>query len=124
RELVAGIREKRWSAAQVIRDYVTRIDAVDPSVQAWEHLHAERALAQAAAVDAGNRRGALHGVPVAIKDIIDVQDMPTRYGSTIYAGAGPGRQSARCVAALERAGAIVLGKSVTTEFAYYTPGKT
>jgi Asp-tRNA(Asn)/Glu-tRNA(Gln) amidotransferase A subunit family amidase len=66
----------------------------------------------------------LHGVPLAVKDIIDVAGMPTRYGSPIYASAGPAAVSAECVEALDRAGGIVIGKSVTTEFAYYTPGKT
>lgn len=128
RELVAGIREKQWTAAQAMRACLARIDALEPELQAWEHLDFERAITRAEAVDGALVRGAgvdpLAGAPLAVKDIIDVQGMPTRYGSAIYAAARPASESAECVQALEDAGAIVVGKSVTTEFAYYTPGKT
>ena len=124
RELAAGVRDQRWSAAQVVRSHVERIRSLDSRVQAWEHLDLDRAIAQAEAADRATVRGPLQGVPVAIKDIIDVRGMPTRCGSPIHAQGDAARESAVCVSALERAGAIVLGKSVTTEFAYYTPGKT
>jgi Asp-tRNA(Asn)/Glu-tRNA(Gln) amidotransferase A subunit family amidase len=83
-------------------------------------------MREAERADAEPAAGAkpLAGAPVAIKDIIDVCGSPTKYGSPIYASAAPAAESAECVQALERAGAIVLGKTVTTEFAYYTPGKT
>jgi Asp-tRNA(Asn)/Glu-tRNA(Gln) amidotransferase A subunit family amidase len=123
-DLVTGARENRWSAVDVTRACLERARALEATVQAWECLEPSYALERAQEVDATVARGPLHGVPVAIKDIIDVAGMPTRYGSPIYASAKPASQSAECVAALERAGAIVLGKSVTTEFAYYTPGKT
>ena len=123
-ELVAGARRQRWSAAEVVRGYLERIETLEPRVQAWEHLDVKGALARANAADAGAARGALHSAPIAIKDIIDVAGMPTRCGSRIYASAAEVAHSAECVEALERAGAIVVGKSVTTEFAYYTPGKT
>jgi len=124
RELVAGVREKRWRESAVIRAVAAQIAARDREIQAWEHLDVARAMDCAERADAGAAQGSLQGVPVAVKDIIDVAGMPTRYGSPIYASAGPAAESAECVQALERAGAIVLGKSVTTEFAYYTPGKT
>src|SRR5687767_7735624 len=124
RELVAGVNEKRWSAAEVMRAHVQRIDAREPEVQAWEHLDADRAQREAEAADRSAAAAPLKGVPVAVKDIIDVAGMPTRCGSPIHADAAPAAQSAECIQALERAGAIVLGKSVTTEFAYYTPRKT
>jgi len=124
RELAAGVRDQRWSAAQVVRSHVERIRSLDSRVQAWEHLDLDRASAQAEAADRSTVRGPLQVVPVAIKDIIDVRGMPTRCGSPIHAHVDAARESAVCVNALERAGAIVLGKSVTTEFAYYTPGKT
>jgi Asp-tRNA(Asn)/Glu-tRNA(Gln) amidotransferase A subunit family amidase len=123
-ELVAGVRENRWTAADTTRACLERIAALEPTVQAWEHLQPDDALARAKRLDAEALRGALQGVPIAIKDIIDVAGMPTGYGSPIYALARPAAQSAECIAALEHAGAIVLGKSVTTEFAYYTPRKT
>lgn len=124
RELVAGVNDRRWSATAVMRAHAQRIEAREPKVEAWEHLDLDRALHEAAAMDSSDTPQPLKGAPVAIKDIIDVAGMPTRYGSPVYADASPAFESAECVAALERAGAIVLGKSVTTEFAYYTPRKT
>jgi Asp-tRNA(Asn)/Glu-tRNA(Gln) amidotransferase A subunit family amidase len=124
RDLAAGIRDKRWSAAEVMRAHAARIVELEPRVQAWEHLDIDRAMTKAEAADAAPARGTLQGVPVAVKDIIDVAGMPTRYGSPIYSDASAAAESAMCVQWLERAGAIVVGKSVTTEFAYYTPRKT
>lgn len=126
REIVAGIRHGRWSAAAVMRSCLARAAELEPSVQAWEYTEPERAMAWAEMADggAGGARGALHGAPLAVKDIIDVAGMPTRFGSPIYESAQRAPESAQSVQALERAGAIVVGKSVTTEFAYYSPGKT
>jgi Asp-tRNA(Asn)/Glu-tRNA(Gln) amidotransferase A subunit family amidase len=124
RELAAGVRARRWTAAEVMRACAARIEAWEPRVQAWAHLDVERAIARAKALDATAAHGTLGGVPVAVKDIIDVAGMPTRYGSDIYASAPPAPETAECVEALMRAGAIVVGKTVSTEFAYYSPGKT
>ena len=130
REIVAGIRHKRWTATAVMRSHATRIAACEAEVRAWEHLDLDRAMAQAEHADAALSSASpaqarpLEGAPIAIKDIIDFDGVPTRYGSPIYATAAPAFESAECVQALERAGAIPLGKTVTTEFAYYTPGKT
>jgi Asp-tRNA(Asn)/Glu-tRNA(Gln) amidotransferase A subunit family amidase len=104
-----------------VRAHAERIAALEPRVQAWATLDLDRAVQRAEALDAA---GALAGVPVAIKDIIDVAGLPTKCGSPIYESASPAPRSAVCVTALENAGAVVLGKSVTTEFAYYTPRKT
>jgi Asp-tRNA(Asn)/Glu-tRNA(Gln) amidotransferase A subunit family amidase len=100
-----------------------RITAREESVRAWEYLDPEAALAQARARDHSPTRGPLHGVPVGIKDLIDTSDMPTSYGSPIYAGHQPAWDAAS-VALLRVAGAVILGKTVTTEFAMFTPGKT
>jgi Asp-tRNA(Asn)/Glu-tRNA(Gln) amidotransferase A subunit family amidase len=100
-----------------------RITAREESVRAWEYLDPEAALAQARARDRSSTRGPLHGVPVGIKDLIDTSDMPTSYGSPIYAGYQPAWDAAS-VALLRVAGAVILGKTVTTEFAMFTPGKT
>lgn len=100
-----------------------RIDARDADVRAWKTLDRERALAEAAARDAEAPRGPLHGVPVGVKDVIDTADYPTGYGSSIYEGARPAADAA-CVALLREAGLVVLGKTVTTEFAMRTPGVT
>lgn len=100
-----------------------RIEERDPVVGAWEYIDPDAAIRQARARDAEARRGPLHGIPVAIKDYIDTVDMPTGYGSPIYEGHRPGADAA-CVALLREAGAVILGKTVTTEFAAVTPGKT
>src|SRR5687767_11385462 len=116
REMLAGLRDGRFSAAALMRSCLGRIAARDTEVQAWAHIDHERAMTLAEAADsaASEARGALHGVPLAVKDIIEVAGMPTRYGSRIYDAAAAAAASAECVRALERAGAIVAGKSVTT----------
>ncbi len=100
-----------------------RIAERDSDVRAWVHRDADAALAEARSRDSEPARGPLHGIPVGIKDIYDTADMPTAYGSVLYEGHRPAADSAP-VAALRAAGAIVPGKTVTTEFAYLTPGPT
>ena len=121
------IRDGIISSQQLIEACLARIRAVDPQVQAWAFLDSDHARAQARAADdrrlSGQSIGGLHGVPVAIKDIFDTADMPTEYGSPIYEGRTPSRD-ATVVSLLRAAGAIILGKTVTTEFAYFFPGKT
>jgi Asp-tRNA(Asn)/Glu-tRNA(Gln) amidotransferase A subunit family amidase len=121
RDIAAGVREKRHTAAEVARTHAARIDALEPKVKAWAALDAGRAIARAESLDS---TGPLAGVPLAIKDILDVAGLPTRCGSPIYESAAPAPRSAACVTALENAGGVIFGKSVTTEFAYYTPRKT
>jgi Asp-tRNA(Asn)/Glu-tRNA(Gln) amidotransferase A subunit family amidase len=115
------------SSEQLVEAYLARIREVDERVQAWAFLDPAHALAQARAADerrlSGEPIGPLHGVPVAVKDIFDTADMPTEYGSALYAGRTPSRD-ATVVAMLRAAGALILGKTVTTEFAYFAPGKT
>src|SRR5438477_5007490 len=93
------------------------------SVKAWAWLDPEHALAQARAVDRAGRPGLLAGLPIGIKDIIDTVDMPTEHGSPLYRGNRPFADAA-CVALLRMAGAVILGKTVTTEFANRFPGAT
>jgi Asp-tRNA(Asn)/Glu-tRNA(Gln) amidotransferase A subunit family amidase len=104
-----------------------RIRAVDPQIEAWAFLDPEYALAQARARDADRREGRptgpLHGVPVAIKDIIDTGDMPTEDGTVLHAGRTPAHD-ATVVSMLRAAGAVIMGKTVTTELATLSPGKT
>lgn len=107
----------------LVRACLEQIEAREPSIGAWTYLNPDHALAQARACDRSPTRGLLHGVPVGIKDIIDTADMPTAYGSAIYAQHQPA-WDAPCVALLRAAGAVILGKTVTTEFAMYAPGKT
>jgi Asp-tRNA(Asn)/Glu-tRNA(Gln) amidotransferase A subunit family amidase len=103
--------------------YLKRIELRDPSIRAWRHLDVARALAAARGADQDSARGKLWGIPVAIKDIIDTADLPTGYGSRIYAHHQPVADAA-CVARIREAGGIVLGKTVSTEFAYFEPGPT
>jgi Asp-tRNA(Asn)/Glu-tRNA(Gln) amidotransferase A subunit family amidase len=111
------------TSERLVTDCLARIAARDGAVHAWCHLEEGRALAAARAADATAPRSALHGIPVGVKDICDTADMPTTYGSRVYAGHRPGKDAA-CVQRLRDLGAIVLGKTVTTEFAYFTPGPT
>jgi Asp-tRNA(Asn)/Glu-tRNA(Gln) amidotransferase A subunit family amidase len=121
------IRDGVITSEQLVRACLRRVDDVDRDVQAWAFLDPEHALAQARAADelrrSGQPTGPLHGVPVGIKDIIDTGDMPTENGSALHAGRTPARD-ATVVAMLRGAGAVIMGKTVTTEFATRTPGKT
>ena len=107
----------------VVRDCLDRIAARDGIVKAWVNFDPELALAQARALDRGPRRGPLHGIPIGVKDIIDTFDMPTEMGSPIYRGHRP-LADAACVALLRRAGAVILGKTATCEFAGMAPAET
>jgi Asp-tRNA(Asn)/Glu-tRNA(Gln) amidotransferase A subunit family amidase len=122
-ELASGLQSRTLSATQVALACLERIEEREASIGAWSYLDREQVLAQARALDAGGVRGLLHGVPVGIKDIIATADMPTEYGSSIYAGHRPAWDAA-CVAAIRAAGGLVMGKTVTTEFASMHPGKT
>jgi len=122
-----AIRDGAISSEQLVEACLARIDAVEPAVQAWQYLDPEHALEQARARDLDRREGRptgpLHGVPVGVKDIIDTADMPTEDGTVLHAGRMPDRD-ATVVAMLRAAGAVIMGKTVTTECATYTPGKT
>ena len=111
------------TAEQMARACLARIEQRDAKVNAWIYVDADAVLAQARQLDAGPVRGLLHGLPLGVKDLIDTADMPTGYGSAVYAGHRP-RADAACVALARAAGALVLGKTVTTEFAWFYPGKT
>jgi len=122
-EMAAAIASGSTTSEAVVRACIERIAAREPQVLAWQYFNAEQALAQARAIDKSGRRGALAGVPFGIKDIIDTCDMPTEMGSPIYAGHRP-RGDAAVVALSRKAGGVLLGKTVTTEFANRFPGKT
>jgi Asp-tRNA(Asn)/Glu-tRNA(Gln) amidotransferase A subunit family amidase len=115
------------SAEDYTRACLDRIEALDGEIKAFVHLDRDHALAQARRLDErrleGHAIGRLHGIPVAIKDIIDTADYPTEFGSPIAAGRRP-RHDATVVAKLRAAGAVIIGKTVTTECAYYHPGPT
>jgi len=126
-DMARAVADGAISSEQLVEACLARIREIEATVQAWAHLDPEYALAQARAADAwrsaGNAIGPLHGVPVGIKDIIDTGDMPTEDGTVLHAGRTPA-QDAAVVAMLRSAGAVILGKTVTTELATYAPGKT
>ena len=126
-EAAADIREGRITSAELVGDCLARIAAVDGDVQAWAYLDRDHAMRQAEAADEHRRHardlGPLHGVPIAIKDVFDTSDMPTELGSPLWAGRTP-RRDAAAVSRLRAAGAVIMGKTVTTEYAYFHPGKT
>jgi Asp-tRNA(Asn)/Glu-tRNA(Gln) amidotransferase A subunit family amidase len=111
------------SSAALVGACLERIAERDGTVRAWAHLDPAVALAEARERDAEAPRGPLHGVPVGVKDIVDTAGLPTERGSAIHAGRRP-EADAACVTRLRAAGAVVLGKTVTTEFAYFAPGPT
>jgi Asp-tRNA(Asn)/Glu-tRNA(Gln) amidotransferase A subunit family amidase len=122
-EAAALIAAGKLTAVKLAEDCLARVAAREESVQAWSYIDPQQVLADARARDAEPPRSPLHGVPIAIKDIIDTADLPTEYGSPIYAGHRP-RADAACVTLLKQAGAIIMGKTVTAEFAMSHPGKT
>ena len=122
-EAAAEIAAGRLTSEALVRACLERIAEREDSVGAWAFLDPDLALGEARRRDAERPRGALHGVPFGVKDIIATHDMPTEYGSPIYAGHRPGFD-ASCVALARAAGMVVLGKTVTTEFAMRSPGKT
>ena len=122
-EIANEIAAGKTTCEAVVRDCVARIAERDGVVKAFVNFDAAIALDQARALDRGPRRGPLHGVPIGLKDTIDTVDMPTEMGSPIYRGNRP-RADASCVALLRRAGAIILGKTATCEFAGSAPPET
>jgi len=125
-EALAAMASGRLSAEALTRACLDRIAARDSVVRAFAHLDPERALAEARSRDRareGGSAGRLNGLPIGVKDIIDTHDMPTSCGSPIHAGHRPSADAA-CVALAREAGAVMLGKTVTTEFALRHPGPT
>jgi Asp-tRNA(Asn)/Glu-tRNA(Gln) amidotransferase A subunit family amidase len=126
-EAAEEIREGRVTSMELVGDCLKRVEEVDGKVQAWAFLDRDHAIRQAEAADVhrqhGRALGPLHGVPIGVKDVFDTGDMPTELGSPVWAGRTP-RRDAAVVARLRAAGAVILGKTVTTEYAYYHPGKT
>ncbi|MBZ0139564.1 MAG: amidase, partial [Pseudorhodoplanes sp.] len=126
-QAVEDIRDGRIKSAELVTDCLRRVAATDEAIEAWAFLDPELAMMQAENADLhrqkGNPTGPLHGVPVGVKDIFDTADMPTEFGSRYWAGRTPRRDSA-AVSKLRAAGAVIMGKTVTTEYAYFQPGKT
>jgi len=127
-QLQQRLEDGACTRVDIVAAYDERIARCESAVQAWSWVDVAQAKAQAAAADAAIRQsgqpsGALDGFMVGIKDIIDTGDMPTAYGAALYAGHRPATD-ASLVARLKQAGAVILGKTVTTEFAFAAPGPT
>jgi Asp-tRNA(Asn)/Glu-tRNA(Gln) amidotransferase A subunit family amidase len=125
--LVQRIREGEISASESLSAYIARIDESEETIQAWDYLARDNARKQAEIADKARRQGApmgaLHGVPLGVKDIFDTFDMPTQYGTPLHRDRRP-REDAFAVERLRSQGAIMLGKTSTTELATYAPGVT
>ena len=117
------IAEGAITSEALVRACLDRIESREPTVKAWSVLDPDAALRQARERDKGPVLGALHGVPVAVKDVLDTHDLRTEMGSPIYAGHQPATD-ASCVALVRASGAVILGKTVTAEFAGMAPGPT
>jgi aspartyl-tRNA(Asn)/glutamyl-tRNA(Gln) amidotransferase subunit A len=122
-EIGQAISSRRSDPGRLLESCLRRIDAVESLVQGWSLLDRDGAVVQVRTLqqelERGHRRGPLHGIPVAVKDVIDVAGLPTRAGSTTRADIAPSTIDAQVVAQLRAAGALVLGKAHTTEFAYF-----
>ncbi|MDQ4214629.1 amidase [Microbacterium capsulatum] len=121
-EAAAALADGEVTSAQLVAAALERIRATEDRVHAWAHLDAAGALAAARASDerrsAGRPRGPLDGVPIGVKDVIDVAGMPTRGGSEVFRDAMPARHDAVAVGRFRAAGGVLLGKTVTYEFAF------
>ena len=126
-DALAAIASGRLSSVELVKSCLAQIEATDSTIKAWAFLDADMALAQAAECDrirkAGLPTGPLHGIPVGLKDIIDTAEMPTQRGTPIFANRQTDR-SARLVERLRDAGAVIMGKTVTTELAFVHANET
>ena len=122
-----AIRDGRLTSEALVGQFLDRIEATEDTVRAWAWIERDHALEQAREADrirrAGRPTGPLHGVPVGLKDIVDTVDMPTQRGSKIFAGR-KAHDDARMVERLREAGAVIVGKTATTELAYLHPAET
>ena len=126
-EAIQKIRDGEISSEELVQACIDRIDQVDGEIEAWAHLEPENALDQARMLDAqraeGGPVGPLHGIPVGVKDIFDTELLPTENGTVLDSGRQP-IEDCRVVSLLQEAGAVIMGKTVTTELAVLGPGKT
>ncbi len=126
-DLVTKMKKGEISSEKLVKNYIDQIKTKDKEVEAWEFFDEELAISQAKKLDvdrqAGKVQGDLHGVPVGIKDIFDTEDMPTLDGSEAHKK-NPSLSDCTVVSKLKQAGAVIMGKTVTAELAYLTPGKT
>jgi Asp-tRNA(Asn)/Glu-tRNA(Gln) amidotransferase A subunit family amidase len=123
-ETVCGLRAGQITPRDLLDRALAGIAEAEPQVLAWVRVEADAAIQQADGIRVDPGRGPLAGVPLGVKDIIDVAGLPTGCGSTLRSAAPPAAADAAVVRQLRSRGAIPLGKTVTTEFAYFSPGPT
>ncbi|MCH8988430.1 MAG: amidase [Chloroflexi bacterium] len=126
-ELARQIRDRNITPVQVAQSLLERMDSLEPRLEAWVRVDRETVLADAKQrqeeLDSGVETGPLHGVPIGIKDIYNIAGVPTKAGSKVYADYVPD-ETAATIGLLQNAGAVILGKTVTTEFACLDPSHT
>ena len=125
--IVQSLKKGEFTCEELVTNYIDHINKHEKNVEAWEFFDETLILKQAKKLDqdhqSGKVHGDLHGVPVGIKDIFDTENMPTSDGTEIHKE-NPSWNDCTVVSKLKQAGAIIMGKTVTTELAYYSPGKT
>ena len=126
-DIVQSLKKGELTCEELVTNYIDHINKYEKNVEAWEFFDETLILKQAKKLDqdhqSGKVHGDLHGVPVGIKDIFDTENMPTSDGTEIHKE-NPSWNDCTVVSKLKQAGAIIMGKTVTTELAYYSPGKT
>lgn len=122
-EAAAAIAAGKLTSEALVRACLERVARREEEVRAWAYIDPAQALEEARRRDRETPRSRLHGIPVGVKDVIDTCDMPTEYGSPIHRGHRPACDAA-CVAQVRERGGVILGKTVSTEFATRHPGKT
>ena len=127
KQLLDKIKTSELSSVDIANSFIERIEEFEKKVNAWAFFDKDYFLEKAREADnwrlSGKPLGPLHGIPVAIKDIFKTDDMPTGYGTPLKEGQRS-RNESEVVKLLKNAGAIIMGKTVTTELAYFDPGKT
>ncbi len=127
RQCIKHIADGSLTSVELVKHHAALIQKTDAAIGAWQHFDAKRVEQTASVLDEMRRRsdplGSLHGIPVGLKDIFDTADYPTEYGSAIHQGRKP-TADCRVVEKLKEAGALVMGKTVTTEFAFMHPSST
>jgi Asp-tRNA(Asn)/Glu-tRNA(Gln) amidotransferase A subunit family amidase len=122
-EAAKKIQANQLSSEELLRSCIERIEEKESSTQAWVETNFKAALEQARYLDRSANQGLLHGLPFGAKDLFDTHDFPTRYGSPVYENNRPNSDAVH-VSLMRQAGGILLGKTVTTEFATFKGGKT
>ena len=125
-EMVQAIKKGEISSEELVKTYIEQIKKKEKDVEAFQFFDEELALSQAKKLDTlhqAGQHGDLHGIPVGVKDIFDTVDMPTEDGTETHKN-NPSLNDCTVVSKLKQAGAVIMGKTVTTELAYYSPGKT